>query len=46
MATTSKPAPKSAKTAVNSERETTFNIFRSYGYLQASLDPLGQYLPA
>ena len=27
------------------ERETTFDIFRRWGYLQASLDPLGQYLP-
>jgi 2-oxoglutarate dehydrogenase E1 component len=28
------------------ERETIFDIFRRWGYLQASLDPLGQYLPA
>src|SRR5260370_29804016 len=27
------------------ERETIFGIFRRWGYLQASLDPLGQYLP-
>lgn len=27
------------------ERETVFDIFRRWGYLQASLDPLGQYLP-
>ncbi len=27
------------------ERETVFNTFRRWGYLQASLDPLGQYLP-
>src|SRR3984957_15096856 len=27
------------------ERETIFDIFRRWGYLQASLDPLGQYLP-
>jgi 2-oxoglutarate dehydrogenase E1 component len=27
------------------EREITFDIFRRWGYLQASLDPLGQYLP-
>jgi 2-oxoglutarate dehydrogenase E1 component len=27
------------------ERETTFDIFRRWGYLQASLDPLGQFLP-
>jgi 2-oxoglutarate dehydrogenase E1 component len=27
------------------ERETVFDIFRRWGYLQASLDPLGQYFP-
>jgi 2-oxoglutarate dehydrogenase E1 component len=27
------------------ERETIFDIFRRWGYLQASLDPLDQYLP-
>ncbi len=27
------------------QRETVFDIFRRWGYLQASLDPLGQYLP-
>jgi 2-oxoglutarate dehydrogenase E1 component len=27
------------------EREQIFDIFRRWGYLQASLDPLGQYLP-
>jgi 2-oxoglutarate dehydrogenase E1 component len=27
------------------EREAIFDIFRRWGYLQASLDPLGQYLP-
>ena len=27
------------------ERETIFDIFRRWGYLQATLDPLGQYLP-
>ncbi|HEY2038972.1 MAG TPA: 2-oxoglutarate dehydrogenase E1 component [Edaphobacter sp.] len=27
------------------ERETVFDIFRRWGYLQSSLDPLGQYLP-
>src|ERR1700722_16683452 len=29
----------------NQEREAIFDIFRRWGYLQASLDPLGQYLP-
>ena len=27
------------------EREQIFDIFRRWGYLQATLDPLGQYLP-
>jgi 2-oxoglutarate dehydrogenase E1 component len=27
------------------ERDVVFDIFRRWGYLQASLDPLGQYLP-
>jgi 2-oxoglutarate dehydrogenase E1 component len=31
--------------AVENEREIIFDIFRRWGYLQASLDPLGQYLP-
>ncbi|HEX5283640.1 MAG TPA: thiamine pyrophosphate-dependent enzyme, partial [Bryocella sp.] len=29
----------------NPSREAIFDIFRRWGYLQASLDPLGQYLP-
>lgn len=29
----------------SNQREVTFDIFRRWGYLQASLDPLGQYLP-
>jgi 2-oxoglutarate dehydrogenase E1 component len=29
----------------NSSREAVFDIFRRWGYLQASLDPLRQYLP-
>src|SRR5271167_678941 len=32
-------------TVEQQERETIFDIFRRWGYLQASLDPLGQYLP-
>ena len=27
------------------QRETVFDIFRRWGYLQATLDPIGQYLP-
>ncbi|HEY4357908.1 MAG TPA: 2-oxoglutarate dehydrogenase E1 component [Acidobacteriaceae bacterium] len=41
-----KPSPKTELQDRNSnEREMTFDIFRRWGYLQASLDPLGQYLP-
>jgi 2-oxoglutarate dehydrogenase E1 component len=29
----------------NEQREEIFNIFRNWGHLQATLDPLGQYLP-
>jgi 2-oxoglutarate dehydrogenase E1 component len=48
------PKPKSAPTNGSSDvsrkagfaaREATFDIFRRWGYLQASLDPLGQFLP-
>jgi 2-oxoglutarate dehydrogenase E1 component len=43
MATT---AQNIAATAADSDqRETVFDIFRRWGYLQATLDPLGQYLP-
>jgi 2-oxoglutarate dehydrogenase E1 component len=34
-----------APAVVQQERENIFDIFRRWGYLQASLDPLGQYLP-
>jgi 2-oxoglutarate dehydrogenase E1 component len=34
--------PDTRQTAV---RETTFNVFRRWGFLQATLDPLGQFLP-
>jgi 2-oxoglutarate dehydrogenase E1 component len=37
-------APVPAQTPDNTAREATFDIFRRWGYLQASLDPLGQYL--
>jgi 2-oxoglutarate dehydrogenase E1 component len=41
-----KPTTKPAQPSANSDaREATFDIFRRWGYLQASLDPLGQYLP-
>ena len=35
--------PKSTPNAAS--RDITFDIFRRWGYLQASLDPLGQFLP-
>ncbi|MEO7030313.1 MAG: 2-oxoglutarate dehydrogenase E1 component, partial [Acidobacteriaceae bacterium] len=41
---TSNPAREVAKPADTSAREATFDIFRRWGFLQASLDPLGQYL--
>ena len=34
-----------AAQAAQERRETTFDIFRRWGYLQSTLDPLGQYLP-
>jgi 2-oxoglutarate dehydrogenase E1 component len=39
-----KPAQQSTPEP-NPSREAVFDIFRRWGYLQASLDPLGQYLP-
>ena len=44
---TSRPAaPVATATSTPSpEREQVFDIFRRWGYLQATLDPLGQYLP-
>jgi 2-oxoglutarate dehydrogenase E1 component len=38
------PIPNVTDTPTNTAREATFDIFRRWGYLQASLDPLGQYL--
>ena len=40
--TTQKDRISDAKTLA---REDTFDIFRRWGYLQATLDPLGQFLP-
>jgi 2-oxoglutarate dehydrogenase E1 component len=31
--------------AEDARREAVFDVFRRWGYLQAALDPLGQYLP-
>jgi 2-oxoglutarate dehydrogenase E1 component len=41
----SKAETLTAPAAGVQDRETIFEIFRRWGYLQASLDPLGQYLP-
>jgi 2-oxoglutarate dehydrogenase E1 component len=35
----------SADSATPDQREAVFDIFRRWGYLQSTLDPLGQYLP-
>jgi 2-oxoglutarate dehydrogenase E1 component len=45
MATKAGAIPPPAPAVEQSEREAVFDIFRRWGYLQASLDPLGQYLP-
>ncbi|HTD95438.1 MAG TPA: thiamine pyrophosphate-dependent enzyme, partial [Edaphobacter sp.] len=45
MATKAEALTRPAPATEQQERETTFDIFRRWGYLQASLDPLGQYLP-
>ena len=39
------PSLRTPNTAENPTREATFDIFRRWGYLQSSLDPLGQFLP-
>jgi 2-oxoglutarate dehydrogenase E1 component len=54
MAIKTPPQKSTAKTTTQaatlapsgSTRETVFEIFRRWGYLQATLDPLQQYLPA
>src|SRR2546427_8586822 len=44
--TAKKPADDgSAKAAVNNERERIFEAFRRWGYLEATLDPLGLFEP-
>src|ERR1700689_1593677 len=44
MPTKTLPRPKASETPDTTAREATFDIFRRWGYLQASLDPLGQFL--
>ncbi len=45
MATKAEALSITASAAEQQEREVVFDIFRRWGFLQASLDPLGQYLP-
>jgi 2-oxoglutarate dehydrogenase E1 component len=48
MATKTPTQPKADLKASSNNaaaREATFDIFRRWGYLQATLDPLGQFLP-
>jgi 2-oxoglutarate dehydrogenase E1 component len=45
MASKAETLTATAPAGVQQERENIFDIFRRWGYLQASLDPLGQYLP-
>src|SRR5438874_10683608 len=35
----------SASSTETAQREAVFDVFRRWGYLQSTLDPLGQYLP-
>jgi 2-oxoglutarate dehydrogenase E1 component len=45
MATKAEALSIPASAVEQQEREVVFDIFRRWGFLQASLDPLGQYLP-
>ncbi|SNT40183.1 2-oxoglutarate dehydrogenase E1 component [Granulicella rosea] len=45
MATKEKKAAATTQDGRPSQRETTFDVFRRWGFLQTQLDPLGQYLP-
>ncbi|HEX4576725.1 MAG TPA: 2-oxoglutarate dehydrogenase E1 component [Edaphobacter sp.] len=45
MASKAETLTAAAPAGVQQEREQIFDIFRRWGYLQASLDPLGQFLP-
>jgi 2-oxoglutarate dehydrogenase E1 component len=40
-----KPSRRTPNHTENPAREATFDVFRRWGYLQSSLDPLGQFLP-
>ena len=39
-----KPVSATESSTAQPQREEVFNIFRRWGYLQSTLDPLGQYL--
>jgi 2-oxoglutarate dehydrogenase E1 component len=45
MASKAETFTTSTPTTEQNEREIIFDIYRRWGYLQASLDPLGQFLP-
>src|SRR3954454_14462595 len=45
MATKAEALTQTPTATDQNEREAVFDIFRRWGYLQTSLDPLGQYLP-
>lgn len=45
QSTATTQSSKASTESANPARESVFDIFRRWGYLQASLDPLGQYLP-
>jgi 2-oxoglutarate dehydrogenase, E1 component len=45
MATKAEALTQTPTATDQHEREAVFDIFRRWGYLQTSLDPLGQYLP-
>ncbi len=45
MASKAETLTATTPAGVQQEREQIFDIFRRWGYLQASLDPLGQFLP-
>ncbi len=45
MASKAETLTATTAAGVQQEREQIFDIFRRWGYLQASLDPLGQFLP-
>ena len=45
MATITTPETSAHSSSVNHSRNQALDAFRRWGYLQAELDPLGQYLP-